>query len=387
MPGLLARLDAAARERLKSAYAPKSQGPLGSALSLLARFADSCPERDLFVRPLFRGDIEASAHNEWTLILIVWFAVTEPSPTTGKPLAVDSIRSYVSLLKGYLSHSYAFDVVDRTTRLSSLLKDLSVEQPLGGVRKKRRGFRRRHLRRLWERSEAARALTVDAVNDYALVATAWHTFARGGELAPDVTVDKWRADVHPVRSDLSFHVRRCGRRHAVLWLRPLKKKGKAPAPKVPQYIEEYDGGGSDTYAALARLVEHDPVPQELRATTPLFRRRVARRGGGGGAPAVRHTTVPQMRETVRRFAQAAGVHTYVKAHWGAHSCRIGGATDLASTGKASQLLLRAKGRWSSDIGAIYARLTQRSLLAASRLMQKARGRDLEEIIPSFVQPA
>ena len=173
----------------------------------------------------------------------------------------------------------------------------------------------------------------------------------------------------------------------MLWLRPLKKKGKAPAPKVPQYIEEYDGGGSDTYAALARLVEHDPVPQELRATTPLFRRRVARRGGGGGAPAVRHTTVPQMRETVRRFAQAAGVHKYVKAHWGAHSCRIGGATDLASTGKASQLLLRAKGRWSSDIGAIYARLTQRSLLAASRLMQKARGRDLEEIIPSFVQPA
>ena len=280
MPGLLARLDAAARERLKSAYAPKSQGPLGSALSLLARFADSCPERDLFVRPLFRGDIEASAHNEWTLILIVWFAVTEPSPTTGKPLAVDSIRSYVSLLKGYLSHSYAFDVVDRTTRLSSLLKDLSVEQPLGGVRKKRRGFRRRHLRRLWERSAAARALTVDAVNDYALVATAWHTFARGGELAPDVTVDKWRADVHPVRSDLSFHVRRCGRRHAVLWLRPLKKKGKAPAPKVPQYIEEYDGGGSDTYAALARLVEHDPVPQELQATTPLFRRRVARRASG-----------------------------------------------------------------------------------------------------------
>ena len=155
MPGLLARLDAAARERLKSAYAPKSQGPLGSALSLLARFADSCPERDLFVRPLFRGDIEASAHNEWTLILIVWFAVTEPSPTTGKPLAVDSIRSYVSLLKGYLSHSYAFDVVDRTTRLSSLLKDLSVEQPLGGVRKKRRGFRRRHLRRLWERSASS----------------------------------------------------------------------------------------------------------------------------------------------------------------------------------------------------------------------------------------
>ena len=73
--------------------------------------------------------------------------------------------------------------------------------------------------------------------------------------------------------------------------------------------------------------------------------------------------------------------------WGAHSGRIGGATDLASTGKASALLLRAKGRWGSDVGAIYSRLTRRGLLAASRLMQRARGRDLEEIFPEFVQPA
>ena len=77
----------------------------------------------------------------------------------------------------------------------------------------------------------------------------------------------------------------------------------------------------------------------------------------------------------------------VRSQWGAHSGRIGGATDLAATGKSSQLLLQAKGRWASDIGKIYARMTRRCQLAASRLMQKARGRDLEDIHPGFVQTA
>ena len=58
---------------------------------------------------------------------------------------------------------------------------------------------------------------------------------------------------------------------------------------------------------------------------------------------------------------------------GAHSPRIGGGTDLASTGQASELLLQAKGPWQSDIGRIYARMTRRMHLAVSELMHKARG--------------
>ena len=73
--------------------------------------------------------------------------------------------------------------------------------------------------------------------------------------------------------------------------------------------------------------------------------------------------------------------------FGAHSARVGGATDLAASGKASRLLLQAKGRWGSDIGAIYARMTRRSQIAAVDLMYDAKGRDLEEILPDFAQPA
>ena len=71
---------------------------------------------------------------------------------------------------------------------------------------------------------------------------------------------------------------------------------------------------------------------------------------------------------------------------GAHSFRIGGASDLAEQG-ASQLLLQAKGRWAGDLGKIYARLTRRGLVRASRAMQKRGSRDLEEIYEAFAQPA
>ncbi|KAL1519149.1 hypothetical protein AB1Y20_003409 [Prymnesium parvum] len=67
--------------------------------------------------------------------------------------------------------------------------------------------------------------------------------------------------------------------------------------------------------------------------------------------------------------------------------RIGGATDLTSTGQVSPLLLQAKGRWASDIGQIYSRMTRRAQLAASELMYAAKGRDLEELLPDFVQAA
>ena len=90
------------------------------------------------------------------------------------------------------------------------------------------------------------------------------------------------------------------------------------------------------------------------------------------------------RAVVRKYAKLAG---YNPKEFGAQSARIGGATDLAATGKASQLLLQAKGRWSSDIGKIYARMTRKAQLAVSDLMYACSNRDLEEILPEFTQPA
>ena len=91
-------------------------------------------------------------------------------------------------------------------------------------------------------------------------------------------------------------------------------------------------------------------------------------------------TVESLRRTARSIWAAAGQEGRV----GAHSFRIGGATDLADQG-ASPALLQAKGRWATDIGRIYARMTRRAQLAASEPMQMRGGRDLEELCPGFVQ--
>ena len=79
MPGLLQKLDKEVSERLEAAYAPKSKGPLQSAVNALARFAEACPGRELFRTPRFHGDIRTAAHNEWTFILFVWYLATTPS--------------------------------------------------------------------------------------------------------------------------------------------------------------------------------------------------------------------------------------------------------------------------------------------------------------------
>ena len=382
IPGLLERLHRDVSERLKGVYAPNSSGPLSSAISALARFARACPDRELFRSPRFHGDMEASAHNEWTLILFAWFLVTTNSPSTKKPVKAGTVDTYISLLKGYLSFIYSFELLEKPIRLRRLIKDLKAKDPLGGSRKKRPGLRRRHLvaalAALMARLDGA---SLNEINDAAAVTTAWHALARPGELAPSCSQKKWTGAKHPSRADLAFG-RSSGRNWAVVWLRPLKKRGKPVQPKVPQYFEEHDGSGSDVYRLLRMLVLLDPVPESQQSSTPLFRRRATT---NRGTITCGHMTVTHFRAVVKAYAKTAG-----RADWelfGGHSARIGGATDLCDTGKASELLLKAKGRWGSDIGKIYSRLTRRALLASSRLMQKANSRDLEELFPNFVQPA
>lgn len=374
--GLLKRLHDRAAERLSRVYAPGSRGALSSALKAFARFASQCPERVLFKSPNGEATSEATAWNEWTFVLFAMYMESTPSEKTRRVVQARTTELYISLLKGYLSFSYDFDVVDRAPRLKRLLSEMKSQDPLHLSRRRRRGLRRRHLRRMWATLPGVRESSPEAVNAHALLTTAWQVLARGGELAPQVKT--WSPDVGPSRADLFFDETREGRRYAVLWLRPLKKKAGRREPKAPQYICEFDGGGSDTYAALRRLVEIDRVAPEDEANTPLFRDYRGRTRG-------RHFTVAAMRSLVRERMHAIGY--VVSKEWGAHSCRIGGATDLVSTGKASPLLLQAKGRWASDIGRIYARMTRRCHLAASELMQKAKGRDVEELFPDFVQAA
>ena len=90
------------------------------------------------------------------------------------------------------------------------------------------------------------------------------------------------------------------------------------------------------------------------------------RQGAPGAAVSGRRQMPHLRKFADEVFKAAGQ----KGRTGAHAFRIGGATDLADEG-ASQSLLQAKGRWASDIGRIYARMTRRAQISASKAMQRS----------------
>lgn len=242
MHGLLKRLHEQAAGRLSRAFAPRSTSPLSAALRAFASFAHQCPDRVLFKSSGGSSKSEAAAWNEWTFILFAMYMSSSSSAKIGRPVRAWTIETYISLLKGYLACQYDFDVIDRAPRLKRMLAELNCGDPLGLTRRKRRGLRRRHLRSMWKRVPEVQATSRAAVNAHALLVTAWQVLARGGELAPQVA--DWSPAKGPTRADLSFEVTRAGRQYAILWLRPLKKKKGERAQKVPQYIAEYDGGGS-----------------------------------------------------------------------------------------------------------------------------------------------
>ena len=356
---LLERLESKARGWLAESYAPGSSGPLRTAIKKFAQFARTCPTRALFKLPRMEGDLEADAHNEWTLILFACSRAEEVSARTKRPLKASSIEQSVSLVKGLLSHQYGFQLGGRNPRLKALLKRMRAKDPLMGIRRKRRGLRRKHLHTAYTQHACFRSAS--HVGRWGALATAWATLARGGEVAA------------MTRAAVSFHVQaatrsRPERRYAIVWLRPLKKKAGAAQPKVPQIVPER-AAGDLAYTALRRAA--DAAGKAPRA--PLF-------CDGKGRP----MTTAALRTFSRRVAGKLGMPSRL---FGAHSARVGGATDLAASGKASRLLLQAKGRWGSDIGAIYARMTRRSQIAAVDLMYDAKGRDLEELLPDFAQPA
>jgi hypothetical protein len=355
---MLDRLDAKLRERLLTAYAPRSTGPLGTAVRSFALFALSVPSRELFRRPRFAGDTEAEAHNEWTLCLWALWLEMFTSAKTKQRLKASTIEQRISLAKGLFSHRYGFCLAGSAPRLGSLIKSIREGDPKAGERKKRRAMRRRHLNRAWERYPQLRAASFTQLNKWAALTTARVILTRGGELS------------NILRSDLTFHAKKNGKRYLIIRVRPLKKRGGAAQPKVPQLIGEFTTDASAcAYTAIRRLVESETWSPE----TPLFRTKPDKAMSTGA-----------FRSTVREVAKLLGFNP---KEFGAQSCRIGGATDLAGTGRASQLLLQAKGRWASDIGAIYARMTRKQQLAVSDLMYECKSKDLEEILPEFTQPA
>lgn len=118
--GLLNRLHNKAAAALDAAFAPRSRGPITSSIRAFARSAAASPQRKLFIQPRTVGDCKSSAWNEWTFILFATYLNSTTSLKTKKPVSVKTIESFISLFKGYLGFSYAFDLVNEAPRVSSV---------------------------------------------------------------------------------------------------------------------------------------------------------------------------------------------------------------------------------------------------------------------------
>ena len=116
---------------------------------------------------------------------------------------------------------------------------------------------------------------------------------------------------------------------------------------------------------------------EAALDAPVFRRSL--RGGAEDA-----YDTGDVLAIAREVAQAAGDDP---AAMGAHSFRIGAATDFRDLlgAESARRVLKARGRWMSDIHHIYTRSAIEESLDASTRVGDVATRDIESIFAGFTE--
>ena len=129
------------------------------------------------------------------------------------------------------------------------------------------------------------------------------------------------------------------------------------------------GGGTllDPVRELRNLFTCDPMSPIFAASTPLFR---THERYGIERMCI---TVSALRGVIKRLMSAVGEDP---ARFGAHSCRIGGASAALAANVPPQTI-RAMGRWSSDVYEIYTRASVESVSLATQLIGSTPFNDLE----------
>ena len=98
---------------LKNAYAPRSQGPLSTAIRYFARFAAAIPDRFLFSQAKICSRSQGTDDsNQRTMLLFAQYLARQPSNLTGRLLKASSIQQRVELVSGLLSMKWNFGLVN-----------------------------------------------------------------------------------------------------------------------------------------------------------------------------------------------------------------------------------------------------------------------------------
>ena len=377
-------------------------GRIQSAVSHWELMRQEMPSRTPFLPltgPGSPGRDEAERYNAETFELFTASCLRRGSLRPGhlgQPLETDTIAGYVSALRALLSRdggaqmrSAHFDV-----RIKALGRGIRQARGPRPSRKRRLGLRARHLR------SAAAARGFDRVRTWTarrrwLAAVLGHSLvARGCELGRPAGKEfsvtrgltwrnvQWHAagSLHRTHAALTVHL--CA-----------AKDGEARGQRYPMVVRRRARGNkpaNDAMCAydllLAAWREDVRICGEQSALdTPVFR--TAAKGGAATA-----FSTSDVLDIVREIAIAAGEDP---SAYGAHSLRIGGATDFrdlfdtsteTGLGEAKRAL-KARGRWKSDIAYIYARTSLDSSLEASARVGNVSGRDIESAFAGWAEPA
>ena len=328
--------DSTIKMFLDLSYHDGKGGDSVTAVRHWRRFCGEAAPDGSYVRALEWNATRAERLDEEYLVMrfACWLVVevgVQPSTAEG----------YISTVQAWHARRFGCRLAGgmQLSRVRGLLKGMVTAQ--GGVKpkKKRLGFKPRQLAELLA-ALVGGASALEA-NWRACLVVGFCGLLRGAELGV-ATGQAWAASTCVTRADVSFRWVD-GKEEAVLMTRP-RKKGARRTEQGKQVPVLLTGRGRflDPVKELKRLAERDPVPEHRRASTPLFR------GGDGVA-----FSTAKVRGMVKRLVAFGGEDP---ALYGAHSLRIGGATAALAAGVPA-LVIKAMGRWGSDVYEIYAHLS------------------------------
>ena len=273
--------------------------------------------------------------------------------------------SYVCTVNAWHDRSFGIGLAGGMSlqRVKGMIEGWQRLQGAPVARRVRYGVRPRRLRdaisRMRPGSDPLHA-NVAACMEVALVA-----LARMGELVPGRGA--WSALIQPSRADVDFDFDAAGvLRGCTIHICNIKARGAERFRRLPVYLP-----ASGRYLSPARSLWFlvyviDPVPDVLRASTPLFR-----------DPSGRVLSVASIRMWLRFGLVGIGLDASL---YGAHSLRIGGATAMAFLGAPREVIMAA-GRWRSDA---YLRYVRSARGEATRYAAGVAGADTDDFESDFV---
>ena len=308
---------------IQRAWASSTDGKARTALRRLEDYLRQYNIQEPFRETL--SDPAAAVHNELTLIGWIVSMVEDG-------LSHGTISSYVSLAKTALSIrlGWAITAKGSEVRLPRLLKGILRSKPAAS-RKRRLGWRAAHMRKL--RNALGLPIGVEETAADSVLNLARQGLFRGADFLPERHADfkpKW----YPTVGDWTIREVN-GRTFAQGLVRPAKRGEEQPKCELfhmPKGDGVVDGFSSIERHLAARVAANGGHP--LHPDAPL----ITHANG-------RSWTVKEMRTLIRDAGARIGLDP---KELGAHSARIGGATDHFASGCPSGVI-QILGRWCAQL--------------------------------------